>query len=254
MRCTILGCGGSLGVPQLLCSCYVCTSKNPKNIRKRTSIFIEQGGTNILIDTSQDFKIQAQMYKIDKINGLLLTHEHSDHICGINDIKPYWYSSDGKIDAYLNKQTFDSISGTFSYLFKNNSSIHQPILNPIVIDDYSEFTVGNVQVSSFLQHHGQINSLGYRFGNFAYSTDFNALPQKSIEALRGIDTWVIGCLRYGWSPTHLSVEQALDYIEIIKPKRAFFTHMSHDIDFDEITKILSPNVRPAYDGMVIELE
>jgi phosphoribosyl 1,2-cyclic phosphate phosphodiesterase len=253
MKCTILGCGGSLGVPQLLCECYVCTSTNPKNKRTRSSIYLEYGNTKILVDTSPDFKQQVLTYGIKQIDAILYTHAHSDHISGIDDIRPIVAHYSNKIDAYLNAQTYDGIKGTFEYIFKTKGPVYKPVLVPTIIENYSKFTVGDIDIITFEQDHGAMDSLGFRFGDLAYSTDFKELPKKSLKALEGIDTWIIDCLRYAWAPTHLFYERTLDYIEQIKPKRAILTHMAHDIDYEELKKILPTYVEPAYDGMVITM-
>ncbi len=251
MKCTILGCGGSLGVPQLLCECYVCTSTDPKNRRLRSSIYVESKNTKILVDTTPDFRQQALINGIKQVDAVLYTHAHTDHISGIDDIKPISVNSHNKIDAYLNAATHEGIRGTYEYIFTTRSSVYRPLLLPIIIEDYSKFTVGDIDITSFPQNHGEITSLGFRFGSLAYSTDFKDLPEKSLKALRGIDTWVVDCLRYAWAPTHLFYERTLDYIEQVKPRRAILTHMAHDIDYTEFKKMLPSHIEPAYDGMVI---
>lgn len=252
MKCTILGCGDSLGVPQLLCSCIVCYSNNIKNKRLRSSVYIESNNAKILVDTSPDFRLQAMVHNITQIDALLITHEHSDHISGINDIKPIALTKNNKaINTYLSKPTYKNLCGTFGYLFNTNSKIYKPILNPIIFEDYSVFNVNDIKVESFVQNHGEINSLGFRFGNLAYSTDFNHLPEKSLNTLKGVEIWVVDCLRYSWSPSHLNLEQLLNYIDIIKPKSIIVTHMSHNIDYEEFKKICPKGIEPAYDGMII---
>lgn len=252
MKCTILGCGGSLGVPQLLCECYVCKSADQKNKRLRSSVYIESASTKILIDTSPDFKEQAIRYKISQVDALLYTHAHSDHISGIDDIKPFAHKAGNKLPTYLNAATYDGICGTYGYLFSSESTVYRPLLEPHILDDYSKFSVGDIEVISFLQKHGEINSLGFRFGSLAYSTDFNELSAKSLKILEGVDTWIIDCLRYAWAPTHVIYEESLAYIEQVKPRRAILTHMAHDIEYNELKRLLPHHAEPAYDGMMIE--
>ncbi|MDF3047958.1 MAG: metal-dependent hydrolase of the beta-lactamase superfamily [Candidatus Midichloriaceae bacterium] len=251
MKCTILGCGGSLGVPQLLCECYICKSGDSRNKRFRSSIFIESETTKILIDTSPDFKAQAFRNNISKIDAVLYTHTHSDHISGVDDLKVFAQKTQNKIPAYMDAKTYEGIRGTYSYLFDNGSSVYRPILDCTIIDEYSNFTVGDIQITSLLQKHGEMNSLGFRFGNLAYSTDFNYLSEKSLKVLEGVDIWIVDCLRYSWAPTHVVYESTLEYIEQVKPKRAILTHMAHDIDYEELKRILPPYVEPAFDGMTI---
>ncbi len=252
MKCTILGCGGSLGVPQLLCKCYVCKSTDQKNRRLRSSIYVESSTTKILVDTSPDFKEQAIKHGINKIDALLYTHAHADHISGIDDIKPIVLKAKKDLTVYLNEATLKSITGTYGYMFSSNSAVYRPLLSSCLLKDYSDFSVNDIKITSFLQKHGEINSMGFRFGSLAYSTDFNELSGKSMEALEGIDIWIIDCLRYGWAPTHIIYEQALEYIERIKPKRAILTHMAHDIEYNELKRLLPSHIEPAYDGMIVE--
>lgn len=252
MKCTILGSGGSLGVPQLLCECQVCSSSDAKNKRLRSSVYIESATTKILVDTSPDLREQATSHKIKRVDALLYTHAHSDHISGIDDIKPIAFKSGKRLPTYLNAATMEGIIGTYGYLFDSKSQVYKPLLEAQILDDYSSFTIGDIEITSFLQKHGEINSLGFRFGSLAYSTDFNELSQKSLKALEGVDTWIVDCLRYAWAPTHVIYEQALDYIEQVKPRRAILTHMAHDIEYNELKLILPDYIEPAYDGMVVE--
>lgn len=252
MKCTILGCGGSLGVPQLGCECFVCTSVKKKNNRTRCSILIEDADTSLLIDTSSDFRQQAFKNNIKKVDSVIFTHAHADHFSGIDDFKPIAMRNKGLTNAYLNQATYDGICGSYRYLFKTDSTVYRPVLHANIIDDFSEFEVGTLKVQTFRQSHGECDSLGIRIDNFVYSTDFNDLPQRSLDIIKGADIWVIDCLRYMWAPTHNYYETTLNWIEQIKPKRAIFTHMAHDVDFDELAAMLPEGVVPAYDGMVIK--
>jgi phosphoribosyl 1,2-cyclic phosphate phosphodiesterase len=252
MKCTILGCGGSLGVPQLGCSCLVCKSNKTHNKRTRASVLIESKTTKVLIDTSSDFREQAFAQHIDKIDAIIYTHPHSDHFSGINDFKAISIKMKTRTPVYLNKATFDGIKGSFGYLFESNSELYKPVFDARIIDDFSEIKVGDITLNTFRQFHGECNSLGIRVGNFVYSTDFNLLPDESIKALEGVETWVIDCLRYMWAPTHNYYETAMDWIERMQPKRAILTHMAHDLDYFELKHSLPQGIEPAYDGMVIK--
>lgn len=249
MKCTILGCGGSLGSPQLLCECVVCKSDNPKNKRMRASILVEYGDTKILVDTGTDFKKQAMQFGIKDVNAVLYTHMHADHISGIDDFKPI-PSKHGKLPAYMTQETYEAISGSYGYMFSTDSSVYKPHLEPKIIDPYAKFMVGDIEVQSFLQEHGEITSLGFRFGNIAYSTDCNGLPHKSMKLLEGLDLWIVDCLRYSWAPTHFTYEDTMRMIEMLKPKRAVLTHLSHEVDYDEFSAMLPANVEVGYDGLV----
>ena len=252
MKCTILGCGGSLGVPQLGCSCLVCKSNKVHNRRTRASVLIESKTTRVLIDTSSDFREQAFANNIKSIDAIIYTHAHSDHFSGINDFKAISMSTKTRTPVYLNQPTFDGIRGSFGYLFESKSELYKPVLDPHIIDDFSEISVGDLKLQTFRQFHGECNSLGIRVGSLVYSTDFNLLPDESIKMIEGTDTWIIDCLRYMWAPTHNYYETAMDWIERIKPKRAILTHMAHDLDYFELKNSLPQCVEPAHDGMVIK--
>lgn len=255
MKCTILGCGGSLGVPQLTCDCMVCTSDNPKNTRMRCSILIESDTSTVLVDTSPDFRQQAMKFDISKVDAVIFTHAHYDHIAGLDDIKPLAYRKDEKyINAYMTDQTFGSLSRTHFYAFEKYS-IYQPFLKANIISEFDEIQVGDIKIELFNQSHGDTtDSLGIKIGNFAYSTDMNDMPQKSLDLISGVDNWIVDLLRYCWAPTHNSYEAALDWIDKVQPKNAIFTHMLHEIDYDEIDRITPDNIAPAYDGMQIEIK
>lgn len=253
MKCTILGCGGSLGVPQILCDCDVCTSGDPKNIRSRASIYIESGETAILIDSTPDFRAQAIGNNIKKLSHILITHHHADHISGIDDVKPLILDKQEKTEIYLSKESYDAISGSYSYLFNSRSNVYKTILTARIIEPYQTFMVGSIEVRSFLQHHGEVDSLGFRFGDMAYSTDIKRLPEESLEILKDVDTWIIDCLKYTESPSHLNYSQTIEYIEKVKPRRAILTHMGHEMEYTRLRDSLPKNVEPGYDGMVINL-
>lgn len=255
MKCTILGCGGSMGVPQLCCSCRVCTSDNPKNIRTRCSLFIESAETKILVDTAPDFRAQALKNNITSLNALIYTHTHFDHIAGIDEVKPFAFFAPNKmLDTYMTEETAESLKKTNFYAFESHS-VYKPFLNPKEIGYYDNIKIGDINLQLFKQEHGQnFHSLGIRIGNVAYSTDVNNLPYESLKVLEGVDTWMIDCLRYNWAPTHYTFEKTLELIDFVKPKRAILIHMAHEIDYDEIKKILPENVEPAFDGMVIDIK
>jgi phosphoribosyl 1,2-cyclic phosphate phosphodiesterase len=258
MKCTILGCGGSLGVPQLLCDCYVCTSGNSKNNRTRSSISVESKNTVVLIDASPDFKQQALQNDIKRIDACLITHTHSDHVSGIDDIKPFvpypQKSSPNLMPVYMSFDDNNAIMNSYGYLFENDrNNVYKPIARDVRIDHLKEFTIGDIKIKPFKQNHGKINTMGFRFGNMAYSTDFNNLPKESLKILEGLDLWIVDCLRFHYSPTHSCYEQTLDLIDTVKPKKAVLTHMAHELDYDELLRVLplKANIVPAYDGMVL---
>ena len=257
MRVTVLGCGSSSGVPEIGCGCPVCTSPDPKNKRTRVSVFIEADGANLLIDSSPDLRQQLLREGIKQIDAVLYTHDHADHTNGLDDLRAFNKLSGNSLPAYGTADTLESIQERFSYAFqpKPEKIWYRPCLSPHVLPDSAAHThkICGVSVVSFEQIHGKINTLGYRIGNFAYSTDCNEMPETAFEALKGIDVWIVDCLRYTDSYTHSNLKRTLGWIERVKPRLAILTHMAHDFDYNALLEELPAGVVPGYDGMVIEL-
>lgn len=252
MKCTILGCGGSNGVPEIGCECLVCKSENPKNCRTRVSILVEYEDTKILVDTSTDLRRQALDNNIKHVDAILYTHDHSDHVTGIDDTK--LLSKDKKpIPAYMDERTHSFLTQRFSYIFKQFSPLYPPRLTANIIKTNENFNIKNIKVQSFPQIHGGIHSLGFKFGKLAYSTDLNQLPEESFKLLEGTEVWILDCMRYYWMPSHAYLELVLNWVARVKPKLTVLTHMSHAMEYDELSRILPEYIIPAYDGMVITL-
>lgn len=255
MKCTILGCSGSLGVPQLLCDCCVCTSSNPKNTRSRSSILIQSDTTNILVDATPDFRTQAFVNKISRVDAVLLTHPHADHIAGLDDYKPFTFGRGELVPTYMTEHTYEHVFLGHNYLFDDKAtpkSLYKPIFKNNIIEYFKSFKVGDITIQPFQQFHAEITSAGFRFGKLAYSTDCTGFPDQSFEILQDLDIWIIDCLRYHFSYPHSAYETTLNLIEKVKPKQAILTHMAHEMDYDELIRILPKNVTPAYDGMVLQ--
>lgn len=258
---TILGCGSSSGIPMLNCDCPTCSSDNPKNTRLRASIWLKTDNTSILFDSSPDLRQQALTNGIKHIDAVVYTHDHADHLHGIDELRNFNYALDAPVPIYTDAQTKAGIAERFPYVFlpKPEPFWYRPCLEHHLIDtdSYAPFTIGDVTLRPFEQHHGQhegrepSKTLGFRVGNFAYSTDVNAMPEASFEALAGVETWIVDCLRYHEAPTHAHLELTLAWIERIKPKRAILFHMAHQLEYDELKSKLPEGVEPAYDGMKI---
>jgi len=257
IKCTILGCGGSMGVPQIGCQCSVCSSNAPKNSRLRSSILIESENTKILVDATPDLRQCALKYNISKLDAVIITHAHSDHFSGIDDLKPIYHNGGCEpIKTFLTQETYDRIGFSYDYIFNNvGSPIYKPILDKNIIQEFDVLQIGDITIQLFPQIHGEnMTSLGLRIEDFAYSTDVNEFPDKSYDVLKGVQTWIVDCLRYHYAPTHATFEQTLKWIEEISPKQAYLTHMAHEIDFNEISKILPSGVAPLYDGKIIQIK
>lgn len=250
MRVTILGCGTSGGVPRIGNIWGACDPKNPKNRRRRVSILVEQGEGRLLVDTSPDLREQLLAADVDRLDGVLYTHDHADHTHGIDDLRAIFHTMRAPVQIYSNADTLAVLQRRFDYIFKGKMG-YPAICETNEIS--GPFEVGGIKVTPFIQNHGPITSLGFRFGKVAYSTDLNGLPEASWEILEGVDTWIVDALRPQPHPTHPHLEMTLGWIERLKPKRAILTHMTWDMDYDTLCKELPKGVEPGYDGMVVEL-
>lgn len=249
---TILGCGTSRGVPSIPEDWGDCDPSEPKNRRQRASVMIQSPTTTLVIDTTPDFRNQMISAGVTGLDAVLLTHDHADHTHGIDDVRGYSYAKKAQIPVYMNAVTQDVMLSRFGYVFEGKGG-YPAICSPQLITAYTPFTFGDIEITPFNQTHGRIMSLGFRVGNFAYSTDLNALEDAAFAALDGVDVWVVDALRYDTHPTHSHLGQTLDWIEKVAPKQAFLTHMTGDMDYQTLEKALPQGVAPAYDGLKITL-
>ena len=262
LRVTILGCGSSGGVPRPALGWGACDPNNPKNRRRRCSLLIERGEarkTRVLIDTSPDLREQLLDTQVDWLDGIFYTHEHADHTHGIDDLRSLFIRRHRRLDVYVDEATSRVLFHRFGYCFVTPpGSGYPPILNEHRIAAGKPVEIagegGTITVTPFLQDHGDIPSLGYRIGAVAYSSDLVGLPDTSLPALAGLDLWIVDALRYKRHPSHFSVDEALGWIERIKPKRAILTNMHTDLDYSELKARLPVHVEPAYDGLCLELD
>lgn len=252
MKVVILGCATSTGVPIVGCGCRVCKSDNPKNKRTRCSLFIQLDGVNLLIDTSPDLRFQALRNNITFIDAVLYTHSHADHTHGIDDLRTYNFINKMSIPCYGNELTIDNLKRNFSYIFDGSYSAGgKPKL--ILKKVSGDFEVGGVNISPVDIYHADWTILGYRIGNMAYLTDCSGIPDNSYKRLEGLDLLIIDALRKNPHKAHFSVDQAMEQVERIGPKTAVFTHMGHELDYDELSANLPDYIIPAYDGMEFDL-
>jgi phosphoribosyl 1,2-cyclic phosphate phosphodiesterase len=256
MRVTVLGCGGSLGVPVIGGDWGKCNPDNPKNHRTRASILIEGYNTRVLIDVTPD--VRQQLLTVDNIHfdGVLITHHHADHCNGIDDLRPLSWRRKGALPLYADADTFVELAKRFDYVFKGlkdiDSGMYKPYIDHCLIDD-QPFRIGNLLFQPFFQAHGECRSLGFRIGDFAYSTDVVDLDDRAMGILRGVKTWIVDATRREPHPSHAHLEKALDWIATLKPDRAFLTHMNHTMDYQSVLDDCPAGVEPAYDGLVIEV-
>lgn len=234
------------------CDCCVCTSTDPHNSRTRTSAFIEVDDVNLIIDTGPEFRLQVIREHIRRVDAVLFTHAHADHMFGLDDVRRYNDISGKSMPCYGLPDTLSTIKQAFKYVFMPTQiGGGKPSLDLIPV--YGPFEINNVQVIPIPINHGQLNILGYRVGNLAYVTDCSKIPESSINLLRGLEVLVLGVLRPEPHETHFSLSQGLSIVEQLKPKHAYFTHIAHKMDHETINRALPNNIELAYDGLQIEI-
>jgi phosphoribosyl 1,2-cyclic phosphate phosphodiesterase len=249
---TFLGTGTSVGVPMLGCDCAVCRSDNPRNNRYRTSALIHLPDGNILIDTSPELRLQLLREHVDQISAVLYTHYHADHLHGLDDVRPLSWKLGGPVPLYCTAEVEDKVRQTFGYAFNPWSEKMGPGAVPKLAFKRitsEPFSVLGQRIVPVPLQHAHFHVLGFRLDGLAYCTDVNVIPETSIPLLEGLDVLVLDALRFRPHPAHFSVDEALDVIARLKPKRAFLTHMGHDIDHDVVSAELPPTVSLAYDGL-----
>jgi phosphoribosyl 1,2-cyclic phosphate phosphodiesterase len=251
VKITVLGSGTSVGVPTIGCRCAVCLSSDPRDNRLRPSVLVSAGERNILIDTTPDLRQQALRAGITHIDAVVFTHAHADHILGLDDIRPFNFRQKTPIPIFGSQETVDALRRVFEYIFsdrKHESSV--PRLEARVIDG-RPFDLFGLEFIPVALKHGRALVYGYRFGRAAYLTDHSAIPPESMEKLRGLDVLFLDALRHKPHPTHTTVERAVRYVEELRPSRAFFTHICHDLPHQATEQALPAHVRLAYDGLEI---
>lgn len=252
-RLTVLGSGTSMGVPTIGCDCAVCQSSDPKDRRTRPSVLIEFAGKTVLIDTTPDFRQQAIREGIRKLDAVLYTHAHADHILGLDDLRPLSFHRPEKIPLYAQPEAGDLLRTMFKYIFDAKykfGGLAQVELKPI--NGKLELFGATFEPVEVL--HGDAPIVGFRFGNAAYLTDFSEIPEGSFGQLQSLDVLFLDALRYKPHPTHSTVDNSLRIVDRLRPKRAFFTHICHDLPHEQTNASLPENVRLSYDGMKLEFE
>lgn len=258
LRYTILGCGSSGGVPRLGGHWGDCDPDNPRNRRRRCSMLVErdssEGTTSVLIDTSPDMRSQLLDSGTGRLDAVIYTHSHADHVHGMDDLRMIVYNMRKRIPVYADGDTQNALLSRFGYAFvQPEGSPYPPILDLHTID--GAFSIdgpgGEIPFLPFQVNHGAMDALGFRIGGLAYLPDVVEIPDQALPFLEGLDYWVLDSLRRAPHPTHFNLEQALDWIDRMQPKRAVLTNMHIDLDYDTLVSETADHITPAYDGMVI---
>jgi phosphoribosyl 1,2-cyclic phosphate phosphodiesterase len=250
----VLGSGTSIGIPMIGCRCKTCTSDDPRDKRLRPSVLLKLNQHRVLIDTGPDFRAQALNYRIERIDAVLYTHSHADHILGLDDLRPYNYMQKADIPIYGSRDTLAVIEQTFRYVFDSQpTDSSRPKLRSNRFKEGDRFSVANLEFEPVRALHGKLDVYGFRFGDCAYLTDHSTIPDFSMDRLRDLDVLFLDALRYNAHPTHQTIEQSLRTVEELKPKRAYFTHISHDVLHAAAEARMPEHVHLAYDGLEIPI-
>lgn len=253
---TFLGTGTSAGIPMLGCSCGVCTSGNPKNHRYRCGVLLRLAGGNLLIDTPPELRLQLLRAATPAIHAVLLTHYHADHIHGLDDLRPIPFLIGEPVPLYCSSETEVRLRSSFSYAFGPGSeTVRQgfvPKLSVRRIDDAPFEALGET-ITPIPLEHAHFNVYGFRVRNVAYCTDVKSIPRSSWRLLEDLDVLILGCLRRKPHPGHLSLDEALEVVDRLQPRQTYLTHISHDLDHEDLCRELPPEVRPAFDGLTFEI-
>jgi phosphoribosyl 1,2-cyclic phosphate phosphodiesterase len=257
MRLTFLGTGTSFGVPQIGCDCAVCRSTDPRDKRTRSGAVLESAGSTILIDTPPELRLQLLTAGLSRIDAVVYTHEHADHINGIDDLRIFSVRRREPLPLYGPAETLQRLRASFNYIF--DDTVHpfegtsKPILGLHVAEPDRTIDVAGVEVLPLAFEHGHLRVFGYRFGNLAYITDVKAIGERERERLRDLDVLVLNALWWRSHPTHLSISEAVETAQALGARRTYLTHLTHETGHAELEAELPAGILPAYDGLTVEV-
>jgi phosphoribosyl 1,2-cyclic phosphate phosphodiesterase len=257
LQVTVLGCGGAGGVPTVSRGWGACDPDNPRNRRQRASLLVQSAATRLLFDASPDLRAQCLDHDLQTLDAVVFTHGHADHTHGLDELREINRALGGPLDIWADVETMRELETRFGYAFEGietGQPIFRPWLVPYMIDPPMPFRIGDLVLTPFVQDHGFSNTLGFRIGDFAYSTDLMRLPNAAKVALQDLDLWIVGSLTNdSRHQTHVSLETAFEWIAELKPRRAIITHMGAGLDYEAVLAMCPAGVTPAYDGMVVKI-
>ncbi len=255
MRVTVLGCGTSTGVPVIGCPCDVCRSGDPRNHRSRSSVVVSENGQNVLVDTAPELRYQSLAVGLDRVDAVLYTHDHADHIFGMDELRTFNFIMGRSIPVYGNEKVINRIRSVFDYIWDPHAPKGGglPMITTSILN--GNLDLAGIKVKPLSLWHGEQLILGFKFGDkLAYMTDCSHVPEETMDEVQDTPVIIIDALRYRPHTTHFSVDQALEVLKELNPKRALLTHLSHSLDYHRLRDELPPGVEPAYDGLVVDLE
>ncbi|MBA3664300.1 MAG: MBL fold metallo-hydrolase [Bacteroidetes bacterium] len=249
MKVTFLGTGTSQGVPVIACSCNVCTSTDPKDKRLRTSVMIETSATHIVIDSGPDFRQQLLREKVKHVHAVVFTHEHKDHIAGLDEVKAFNYFNKIKMPVYATERVQKALRREFAYIFSEDRYPGIPEIELHTIDN-DPFFAGDILIEPINVLHYKLPVKGFKIEKFAYITDANFIPEDEMKKLQDLDVLVLNTLRREPHISHFTLNEAIELVKLLKPRKAYFLHISHQLGLhEEVSKELPPNIELAFDGL-----
>jgi len=254
LKITFLGTGTSHGIPMIACDCPVCTSDDSRDRRHRSSIMLEFGGGVAVIDTTPEFRLQCVRHDVRRVDALLFTHTHADHIFGLDDIRRFCAIQKQRIPCYGSAKTLESLKRVFIYAFEYDRPIYSEIPYLTAVEVTEPFELFGRRVQPIELFHGRTTVFGYRIGNFAYCTDCSQIPPTSMDQLQNLDVLVLDALRYTPHPTHFNLDQAIEAAQKINAKKTYFTHIAHEIKHAETESKLPENIFLSYDGLKVNVK